>query len=318
MSVPPPPTAYRPLPTRTVAIGGLPYFGRRLATLLDGHDWQATYLETRRWEPRAAVRALRQAAAADLVYLIGGQIERFSRPHLLRLALRRPIVMHWTGSDVLFARRVFAASRAAAGLIHGVTHWAGAPWLAKELRSLGVQARWLPHSWVEAPTVLPPLPPGPLTVLAYLPEARAAFYGGETILRVATALPEVRVLVVGARSLPWPVPANVCLLGWVGDMAPVYARSHVLLRLPRHDGLAFMVQEALAYGRYAVWTYPFPDTIQAYTPEAALAAVRDLCERHAAGELALNAAGAARVRGRFSAERIRADLLAGFEDVLGR
>jgi hypothetical protein len=149
-----PPAARR---TRTVAIGGLPYFGQRLAALLDGCGWQATYLETRAWEPRAALRALRRAAAADVVYLVGGQIERLSRPHLLRLALRRPVVMHWAGSDVLYARRAHTAGRATAALVRGVTHWAGAPWLVEELRALGVRARWLPHSWVEAPPAPPPL-----------------------------------------------------------------------------------------------------------------------------------------------------------------
>ena len=315
-------TPHSALSTRSVAVGGLPFFGRRLAALLDGPGWRVRYLETRGWEPRAALRALRRAAAADLVYLVGGQIERFSRPHLLRLATRRPCVMHWAGSDVLYARRVHAAGRTTAGLVHGVTHWAGAPWLVEELRPLGVRATWLPHSWVDAPATPPPLPAyadgAPFTVLTYLPERRAAFYGGESVLRLAAALPDVRVLVVGARTLPWPVPPNVRCLGWVEHMTPLYTQAHVLLRLPRHDGLAFMVQEALAQGRYAVWNHPFPDAIQAQMPDAAIAAVRALCRRHAAGELPLNLEGAAHVRERFSAERIRADLLAGFKEVLAR
>jgi hypothetical protein len=181
---------------------------------------------------------------------------------------------------------------------------------------LGVKARFLPHSWVDPPDLLPAFPAGPLTVVTYLPEGRAEFYGSKAVLQVTRALPDVRVLVVGARVLPAPVPANVSLLGWVDDMAPVYARSHLLLRLPRHDGLAFMVQEALAHGRHAVWTYPFENTHMATTPEAAIEAVGALCRQHAAGTLPLNEAGAADVRCRFAAERIRSDLLLGFESVL--
>jgi len=262
--------------------------------------------------------ALRRAASADLVYLVGGQIERLSRPHLLRLALPKPLVMHWAGSDVLHARRARARGRATAWLTRGVTHWAGAPWLADELRPLGVRARWLPHVWVDAPTTIPPLPaPGeaPFTLLTYLPQGRGDFYGGEAVRRLALALPEARVLVTGARSLLWGAP-NVRCLGWVEEMAPLYASCHALLRLPRHDGLAFMVQEALALGRHAVWSYPFPGVAHAPTPDAAIAAVRSLADRHARGELPANEAGATHVRDRFNRARIRSDLLAGFREAL--
>jgi hypothetical protein len=301
-----------------VAVGGLPYFGRRLAALLDGDCWSARYLETRAWEPRAALRTLRQARDADLVYLVGGQIERLSRPHLLRLALRTPFVMHWAGSDVLYARQARSSGRATSWLVRGVHHWAGAPWLADELFQIGVRARWLPHSWVDPPAVLPPLPApddAPFTVLTYLPEGRADFYGGEAVRQLAAALPDVQVLVTGAPGLPWSAP-NVRCLGWVDEMAPLYARTHVLVRLPRHDGLAFMVQEALAFGRYAVWSYPFPGVLHAAGAEQAIAAVRQLRARHNRSDLPLNQAGAEHVRERFNRGRIRADLRAGLGALL--
>jgi hypothetical protein len=298
----------------------LPFFGRRLAALLDGEGWQARYLETRGWRPRPALAALRATRAAGLLYQIGGQIQRFSRPHLLRMAVRRPLVMHWAGSDVLFARRVRAAGRATPALVHGVTHWVGAPWLAEELAPLGVTARWLPHSWVEPPDRLPPLPsPGesPFTLLAYLPEQRAAFYGAAAVFAVARALPEARLLVVGASSLPDGVPPNVRCLGWVEDMTPLYARTHALLRLPRHDGLSFMVQEALALGRHTIWTYPFPGALRVAGAEEAIAAAAALARRHASGCLSFNETGAAHVRERYARDRIRADLRAPLAEAAG-
>ena len=303
---------------RRLVVGGLPYFGRRLAALLDGDGWRVRYLETRAWEPRAALRTLREVAAADLVYHVGGQIERFSRPHLLRLALRRPAVMHWAGTDLLHARRAHATGRATPTLSRGVTHWAGAPWLAAELADLGVRARWLPHSWVAPPSTLPPLPRDePFTLLTYLPAGRFAFYGGNAVLALARALPDVRVLVAGADALPCPAPPNVACLGWVREMAPVYARCHALLRLPRHDGLSFMVQEALAAGRYALWSYPLEGVDQVHGAADAIAVTRALAERHARGGLPLNETGAAYVRAQFAAARVRANLLDGFARVLG-
>lgn len=337
-----------------MAVGGMPYFGRRLAGLIGGAGcgagggpvrWRARYLETRGWRPGPALRAVRLAASADVLYQVGGQIERGSRPYLLRRLLPGlPLVMHWAGSDVLHAREALARGRASRTLIEGVRHWAAAPWLAAELRALGVPARWRPHSWVEPPAQLPALP-STFTLLAYLPEGRQAFYGAAVVLAAARALPAARVLVVGARRLDGDVPANVRCLGWVEEMGRVYAEAHVLLRLPEHDGLAFSVQEALAHGRYALWNQPFAEalreddeddeddvanrvrstagearndlTLYATDVAEAIRQIEALQRRHERGALPLNEAGAAAVRRRFGRERIRAELRAGLLDVIG-
>jgi hypothetical protein len=316
--MPQPPEQHRRLPA--VAVGGLPYFGRRLAGILDGDGWRATYLETRSWEPRAALRALRQTASADIVYLVGGQIARFSRPHALKLVYRRPMVMHWAGSDVLYARRIFTAGRSIAALTKGVTHWTGAPWLVDELRPLGIRARWLPHSWVDAPSPPPLLGPAesPFTILAYLPKHRFEFYGGAVVVEIARALPDARVLVAGTDSLPCDAPANLRCLGWVDDMATVYRKVHALLRLPQHDGLSFMVQEALAAGRYAVWSYPFPGAIRVESTAEAIGAMRALVRLHADGRLSWNETGVRYVREHYSRDRIRSALRTGLLATLRR
>lgn len=292
------------------------YFGRRLAALLDGPGWQVRYLETRAWQPRAALRALRQAAGADLVYLVGGQVARWSRPHLLTRAVRAPVVMHWAGTDVLHARAAVRSGHATETLLRRPTHWAGAPWLVDELAEIGVGATWQPHSWVP-PTGDVPLPSGPLTALAYLPEARQRFYGVDAVCRIAAALPEVRVLVVGTRSVP-NAPPNIEAVGWVDQIADVLARCHVLLRLPRHDGLSFMVQEALALGRYAIWNHPFPGAMRASTSAEAISALQRLAVQQRAQALPPNSVGAAHARERFSADRIRTELLDGFARILSR
>lgn len=298
-----------------IVTGGLPYFGREVAALLDGDGWRARYLETRGWRPDAALRALRQARNAEALYQLGGQIARGSRPHLLALATRRPIVMHWTGTDVLYARRTVRRGHAARRLQTGITHWAGAPWLAEELRRAGVAATWQPHSAIDAPEKLPPFPEQ-FTVLAYLRPGRERFYGVAAVQRAAAALPEARVLVAGVEQLEG-APANVRCLGWVEDMPALYRESHVLLRLPAHDGLAFMVQEALAHGRHAVWNHAFPGVREVRSTEQAVAELNSLQVQHAAGRLPLNEGGAAHVRERYHRDRIRAELRAGLAQVIG-
>jgi hypothetical protein len=290
-----------------IAVGGLPYFGRKMTALLSGAGWQATYLETQGWQPGPALRAVWQARRSDLLYQLGGQIARLSRPHLLLMVAPRPCVMHWTGSDVTHARTVVERGRASGRLQDGCVHWAGAPWLAEELARIGVAAEWVPHSAVDAPAGIPDFPER-FTVLAYLRTGRETFYGLSTVRAVAAALPEAQVLVAGCDRLPGVAPANIRCLGWVEDMASVYARSHVLLRMAEHDGLAFMVQEALALGRHAVWNHPFPGTLQAATEDEARARVSDLSERHRAGTLGPNLAGAEHIRERYSPARIRDDI----------
>ena len=290
-----------------IAIGGLPYFGRKMADLLTGDGWQAQYLETRGWRPLPAVRALAQARRAELLYQLGGQIGRFSRPHALLTIAPRPCVIHWTGSDVLYAKQAMAQGNAVSRLRDGCTHWAGAPWLGEELAAIGVRAEWVPHSTVDAPDTVPPLPDGPFTVLAYLRAGREAFYGAAAVRRVAASLRDAQVVVAGCDRLDG-APANVRCLGWVEDMAPVYARCHALLRMTEHDGLAFMVQEALAYGRYAVWNHPFPNAIEAADAEAACFHLGELATRHQSGSLTPNVAGAEHVREHYNPARIRTDI----------
>lgn len=289
-----------------VAVSGLPYFGRRMAALLSGDGWQATYLETRGWRPFPALGALWRARRAGVLYHLGGQIARGSRPHLLLSLLRRPCVMHWTGSDVLHAHAVAARGAVAARLRDGCLHWAGAPWLVQELAAIGVRAEWVPHSAVTGPERLPPFPER-FTVLAYLRPGREEFYGAAAVRRVAVALPEAEVLVVGVDRLA-EAPANVRCLGWVTDMAPVYAAGHALLRLAAHDGLSFMVQEALAWGRWVVWNHPFPGVVEATTVDEACARMAALAARHRAGCLPLNEEGAAHVRAHYHPARIRDDI----------
>jgi hypothetical protein len=290
-----------------LAVGGLPYFGRKMAALLSGEGWQAAYLETRGWRPAPALRALRRARRADALYQLGGQIARLSRPNALLAVARRPCVMHWTGSDVLFARKVAERGAVAERLRRGCIHWAGAPWLVDELATFGVRADWVPHSAVAAPERIPELPDGPFTVLAYLRAGREAFYGAGAVCRAAATLPEAVVLVVGCARLDG-APANVRCLGWIAEMAPVYARCHALLRMTEHDGLAFMVQEALAFGRHAVWNHPFPGAVEAASAAAACDRLKELAGRHRAGTLAPNLDGAAHVHARYNPDRIRDDI----------
>jgi glycosyltransferase involved in cell wall biosynthesis len=301
--------------TRRVAVGGLPYFGRMLASLLSGPGWEFHYVELPRRNPGAWARALATIARADAVYLVGGQIERRSRPDWLALAVRRPIVMHWVGSDVSYALDVARKGRGSSRLAGRPVHWAEVEWTAAELEPLDIKADVVPLTSARLRTAQMPLPES-FTVLTYLPPARPEFYGRSRVFRIAARLPNVRFLVAGHAGPDASAPPNIEFLGWVTAMDAVYARCSVLLRLTDHDGLSFMVLEALAAGRYAIWNHPLSGVIEAGDESEALAALQDLQARQRRGELGPNDCGREAVLRRYAAERVRGEILSRFAAIV--
>jgi glycosyltransferase involved in cell wall biosynthesis len=301
---------------RRVVIGGLPYFGRMLAGLLSGDGWDVRYLPSAGLRPHAWAASAAQLARADLVYLVGGQIERWSRPDWLLRFGRHPVVMHWVGSDVTHALAVAERGRLSARLVRRPVHWAEAPWTAEELRPLGIEADVVPLAPARLPEAAPL--PADFTVLSYLAEPRPDFYGRAAVLDLARALPEAHVLIAGSEGRGWEAPANVEFLGWQREMAPIYVRSSVLVRLPMHDGLSFMVLEALAAGRHVIWNHPLVGVLEAPDARAAGHQLGVLLEAHRAGSLRQNEVGAAFVRQHHAPVQIRSQILSRFQALIAQ
>jgi hypothetical protein len=222
---------------------------------------------------------------------------------LLRAAARDAVPIHyWIGSDVLHTLRDASLGRLtrAFGPARREIHFAGAPWLADELATVGVDAEWVIFPG-ELPTLAPPPLPDRFTVLSYVPDTRFAFYGGHEIMAASAAMPEVQFLIMGGRGPAAGAPPNVAFLGWQSDTAGIYARSSVVLRLVPHDNIGLTAREGLAYGRYVVYTQPLLHTIQVTYGSAPnlIDVLRDLYGRHLDGRLELNEVGATYVRREF-------------------
>ncbi|HLJ84287.1 MAG TPA: hypothetical protein VKT51_08975 [Candidatus Eremiobacteraceae bacterium] len=275
----------------TVLLLGFPRLAKPLLQALGDENLRCVY---------GRFSALR-VPFCDVVYQVGGG--PFVRPRIFDVckAMRRPVIKHWVGSDVLRAREPRVVEQHATGLVED---WAVSAELVEELRHAGIAAKQFPLSALSA-VDLRPMPPEPLTVLAYLPSPKFDFYGGEIVLSLAERFTDVRFLVVGTDGAGRIAPGNVTFLGHQLDMDAVYARSHVLLRLPRHDGLSFMVLEALNHGREVIWNHPFEASRLALTENEAAAQLRELRSRLRAGELTPNIAGREYVISRYSGEGAR-------------
>ncbi len=205
---------------------------------------------------------------------------------------RRRVAYYWIGTDVWDS--VNHHDEVPAWATHA-PHWVGAPWLADELRPLGVDAEnlWFPTETPRIDRSETTMPPGPFTVSAYVPAFNADLYGWPFLEVMATRLPDIEFKVFGAGSENLTSSTNVSLLGEVENGAAVIRTSHVHLRPTRHDAFAGTVREALALSRYVGFTHPFEGvfTIDRCRPELTIDWLADLAELHDRGGLAPNTTG---------------------------
>ncbi len=305
---------------------GLPYFCRELTDALSdvGVPCQAIpLLGSKAVYALGCAKTVWWLHRARLLY-VTGVLSAALRLFPFARMWRVPVLYHWAGSDVLYAKKRSHASSWRTDILKldQMTHWAGAPWLREEIRDFGIEASCVPLVIRQLKPFLntPPVPfPETFTVISYLSGYEPDFYGAAWIMALARALPDVRFLIVGAQAkqIRRPVSANVWVLGWVNDMRAVYDQSTVHVRMTQHDGYGGTVQEALARGRYAIWTYPMAGALQARTYAELMTHVCTLLDRHRRGDLPLNHEGREYVAAHFHPERTIHNIRLHLETILG-
>ncbi|MDE2482328.1 MAG: glycosyltransferase [bacterium] len=303
--------------SRVVAISGVTLFSAQVAQEVRASslDWEPHLLRAGRKNERLA--SLIALMGADVWYTVGSPIpDRLL--HAAATLLRKPRVVHWVGSDILS----IADRKDVARLCkrRDVLNLAEAQWTVDELRERQVRATIAPlPPRVAAPNEPPPLPRY-FTVLAYLPRSRDAFYGRDAYERlIATfARRPVRFLIVGGGSLSVADGADVTHLGWSENLAEVYARTSVLVRLTEHDGLALMALEALAFGRYVLWSRPFAYAQPVESIDACVARLSELLGAHLCGQLEPQRDVASAIQHDFERERCIATIAGAWEHAAGK
>ena len=222
------------------------------------------------------------ARRVDLVHFVYAPVaERgLSEGKLVALALiRKPVIFHWIGSDVLNALEhptgKFVARLCRSHiLVKG--HLAQTSWLANELSEAGIQATVFPL----LPNLDFEIPPFPerASVLAYLPDSRYEFYGGKIVERLASESPSVNFVGIASSRRSW-LP-NLQYLPWQSSLGDVWRDISILLRVTKHDGLPWMVLEALAKGRQVIFSYSFPFCLKANSLDEARSMLSELLVRH--------------------------------------
>jgi glycosyltransferase involved in cell wall biosynthesis len=298
---------------RTVAISGLGLFSAEVAkhVELQRSEWKPTILSTNsRLEVFASLFTLLRS---DVWYSIGSPVtDRWV--YLFARLLRKPRVIHWVGSDIEYFRN----TRALHKQLHNpaIKHLTEVTWTADELQTLGLSSDIVPLPLRHYSGSVKPLPKR-FTILLYLPKTRPEFYGKRECERLLRhfAPSDIRVFVVGGGRLNAPEGLEVHNLGWRDDLRAIFDEVTVLVRLTPRDGLSLMVLEALSFGRYVMWSKPFPHSMQINSRSDLVDSLQALLDRHEAGTLEPQREAAEMIRSQYSSELAVDKILAAWESV---
>lgn len=293
-----------------VALLGLEYFGRSLKEQLAAVGVEA-YLGSELMGDGVSGTAWRSLRKVDVVHLLKG---RLSLRHHWSLIARRPVLVHWSGTDVVHSLN----EKGARGALHR--------WMLRHLVTACVADSELLAEEVEPmlgyrPEVIRLLPSGLKGTVLPLPVKFTVFgswrpgheelYGSETILAMARAFPGVD-FIVGIDTIPtsgdWPT--NLTFRRFDEPMAELWPRVSCLVRVCAHDSLSATVLEALSRGRYCIYSNSFPHTETARNVDEAKAALARLVSMREP-----NVAGARYVDENFDPEREVAKLVRVYDRI---
>ena len=301
---------------RRVLVHGLTYFGEVFSKFMSGDGWQFVYYPDRGLSNLMAMgNALRRC---DLVYQIGGRVTFGKFLSAARLLRKDRIVMHWVGSDAMEAQTAVNSGRCEPWVLNTIHHWADSPWILDEVRGMGVRCDYVPLPSPRVSHSPSPLPEE-FKVLVYVPSVECAeLYGLDKILEAARSLPEVQFELVGLRDGPLKSTSeNIRFHERVSDLTEYYKQASVMWRPTKHDGLSWMVCEALGHGRHVLWSYPFPGCTQVRSACEAIAQIQDLQRLHRAKKLKINCDGAAFIgAGVFFPANFKRNILCHLEQLL--
>lgn len=281
-----------------VIITGLPYFASKVCRDLQTYDRTVTYIFLNTYYRKFdQLKYLVYIWFARTVYSINGALGG-SRVLTLAVRLKKKVVMHWVGSDLVEAQRRMREHTARKELIQWPTHLTDTPWYVEPLSALGIRAAYFPLLSIGEDRKLLPFP-DQFTVAAYIPDSNPDFYGFNALKAAADSMPDTLFLVAGL-SPSVSLPPNMEALGWVDHMESVFARAVVVVRMPQHDGLSIFVLEALAHGRYVLYNQPYAMTTLVLDSQALLNKLIELRDEFQRGALATNQAGHQFVAANFS------------------
>jgi len=300
---------------RNVLVHGLPYFGNMFAQIMNSENWQFRFYPDHGIGNFAALAW--QLSACDIAYQIGGRVTAGKFLWAAKQLKKRKVVMHWAGSDTLDERCHVALGKSDPWVTKELCHWAESEWMVKEVQDLGIACERVPLPSSTIPERVSPLP-SKFSVLVHMPSVYLGYlYGLDRILQVSRNLPHISFELVGLKvGRIQGAPGNLRIYGRVADLSDFYRRATILWRPVRHDGLSFMVREALGHGRHVLYTYPLPGCVKVNDAKDAQKEIERLYRWHELGQLRVNQVGHQMVREQYAAISLKQQILTRLELLL--
>lgn len=190
--------------------------------------------------------------------------------------LGKKTIVYWIGTDVLLARKK-AITCPDSNLLD--LQFACSPRLVEELAAIGQHAELL-YTPTDLPESVIPMPEQH-AVLLNIPDTRADFYGAGPIKRLIAEHPNIRFIMTRSQDSSRYPFKNVDFRGMLDreGMDQAFSDASIVIRYPKHDGMALSIVEAMAKGRDVICNQPVPHTILVETYEELSAALEQLTSK---------------------------------------
>ncbi len=297
-----------------IGLTGNPNACKVVADLLMASGVDSVILGTGTEKRLTRILGLRRVIGCSLLHCIG-----YGHPEILLAGLlRKPVIRHWVGSDVL---RILFLPHTLPWTVRWrwqltkrfiTKHVAITEQLCQELKQAGITATELPFAPPGLEDVDLTGMPSEFTVLSYWHDTSHDFYKSTAILRLAQHFPNIKFLILRAEGMNLAAPPNVEFLGRVQDMEDLWAKISVYVRLTEHDGLSHLVLEALARGKHVIWNSKFPFIHYASGFEEAVEILQELAKKPER----INRSGADWVKKEFHTEKVSQQIFSVYKEIL--
>ena len=233
---------------------GLPYFAKRIVHDLNKFAPQHSFSFFDTYTSKIEqVKFASILPFADLLVSLNGVAGK-SGSLDLAMKMKKRILMHWQGSDVLFALEKAAKEKLNKKYINYSSNFTDAPWINEELNSIGINCELLEYKWLDATQA--PTTFKSISAYSYLAKGKEIFYGWEIILQLAGKNSTIDFFIAGTEGKGLEQKKNIHFLGWVSQekMTELRMNHPIFLRLPKHDGYSLSVLEALSSGNEVIWS----------------------------------------------------------------
>ena len=260
-----------------ILVNGLPYFSKKLVDDLTEYDPKNRYLFLNTYQSIwAKIKFLLFLPFFDKVISMNGVSDESGSLNWV-VRLNKPLLMIWQGTDVMLAVERQKYGSIYSKYINHASHYAVAPWLVDELKTIEIESQVLSFIWF--PPIKTQLKSAEkFAVLTYLAKGKEDFYGWKVLKEAFTELKDIQLFVVGSDGETLEYPENITFFGWVGKdkMRQLQEKSTVLVRMTEHDGNSHFVSEALSVGLEVIWNYPHPCAFLANDSDSVIAQINTL------------------------------------------